>query len=254
MKKSQKEGMKIRTGIAIAASMLVFLPVLLTGCGDQTEQPDNVMESTVSEENSGGEISASAVIDTNAWNLILVNFAHKIEESYTVQTKQIPGGQYVDARIYDSVIAMLQDCEAEGYHPGVTSAYRDVTWQTALFNQEVQEHLDAGKSKEEAVRLAKTEVAEPGTSEHHTGLALDLIADGNIALEEEFEDTDVGKWLAKNAYKYGFILRYPKGKESITGVIYEPWHFRYVGKEAAKEITERGICLEEYLGKIDTPA
>ena len=83
---------------------------------------------------------------------------------------------------------------------------------------------------------------------------MDMIADGNVELEESFEDTDVGKWLKENSWKYGFILRFPKGKENITGVIYEPWHFRYVGKEAAKEITERGICLEEYLGVIDTPS
>lgn len=231
--------------IALLMVMLMASSLVFTGCESQNNGRDfNASNTEASSQNM-------EEVDKSQWNLILVNFAHKIDSDYQVETKELPGSALVDARIYDAAMKMLEDCAAEGYSPGVSSAYRDVQWQTELFNLEVQEHLDAGKSREEAIRLAKTEVAEPGTSEHHTGLAMDMIADGNVELEEDFEDTDVGKWLAKNAYRYGFILRYPKDKEEITGVIYEPWHFRYVGKKAAKEITEQGICLEEYLGIID---
>ena len=236
---------KILSGI-VGITLSTF--VLLSGCSVNYVSLEEEYPAASEQSSSDAEQHA---VDTTAWNLVLVNFAHRIEDDYAVKTKQIPGGQYVDERIYDAVVQMLEDCEAEGYYPGVSSAYRDVQWQTELYNLEVQEQLAFGYPREEAVRRAKMEVAEPGTSEHHTGLALDMIADGNVSLEEYFEDTDVGKWLANNAYKYGFILRFPKGKEDITGVIYEPWHFRYVGKEAAKEITERGICLEEYLGIID---
>ncbi|MDD5952147.1 MAG: M15 family metallopeptidase [Oscillospiraceae bacterium] len=231
--------------IPVLAAVLLSA-VVLGGCGTVASTSDEESSLSISSENTG-----SNTVDASAWNLILVNGQHKLPDDFTVKTKTIPGGQSVDKRIYSAVIAMLEDCEKEGYHPGVSSAYRDVKWQTELFNLEVREHLEEGCTKAEAKALAKQEVAEPGTSEHHTGLALDMIADGNMALEESFAKTDVGKWLAKNAYKYGFILRYPKGKEHITGVVYEPWHFRYVGKKAAKEITEQGICLEEYLGVTD---
>ncbi len=236
-----------------AASLLSLM--LLTGCGGTAAETEDHSTATVVSVGSAVETSSvGTTVDSTKWELMLVNFAHKIDSSYEVTTKELPGGASVDERIYDAAMQMLNDCAAEGYNPGVSSAYRNVQWQTDLYNAEIQGFISQGYSEDEAKELAKTEVAEPGTSEHHTGLAMDMIADGNVELEESFEDTDVGKWLKENSWKYGFILRFPKGKENITGVIYEPWHFRYVGKEAAKEITERGICLEEYLGVIDTPS
>jgi len=104
-------------------------------------------------------------------------------------------------------------------------------------------------SQEDAYNLTKREIAIPGTSEHSTGLAVDIVVLSHQTLDEDFEKTEGFKWLSENAQKYGFILRYPKNKEEITGIKYEPWHYRYVGEENAKKINEQGICLEEYLAE-----
>ena len=102
-------------------------------------------------------------------------------------------------------------------------------------------------SPEQARSEAATVVAVPGTSEHHLGLALDIVDAGYPFLTEEQEETPVQKWLIENSWKYGFILRYPSGKSDITGIIYEPWHYRYVGREVAAEVYASGLCFEEYL-------
>jgi D-alanyl-D-alanine carboxypeptidase len=255
-----KNQMKSRVGKIMAGALAGGLLLsLLSGCGGETDS--DVKSTAVVIENPAGDGSTDTTSTSTAsetedlsgdWNLILVNYDHLLPEDFTVETVQLPGGAYVDERIYDKLMEMLSDCEAEGYAPAVCSGYRDVEKQTELFQAEVQGYIDAGYDEEEATNLAKTEVAAPRTSEHHTGLAVDMIADGIYELEEDFADTDVGKWLAENAHKYGFVLRFPEGKEDITGVIYEPWHFRYVGEEAAKEMYEQNLCLEEYLGVTDS--
>ena len=136
---------------------------------------------------------------------------------------------------------------ADGLEPmRVTSAYRSVSYQEGLFQNKIQRVMAAGTTDpEEAEALAAREVARPGTSEHHTGLAFDLTGpDGRL---ESFEQTPVAGWMAAHAYEFGFIKRYPGEKAPLTGIIDEPWHFRYVGTEAAKAIFEQGICLEEYV-------
>jgi len=120
-------------------------------------------------------------------------------------------------------------------------------FQQQIFNQEVSKYMGQNYSQEEAKKKAAQWIAIPGTSEHQTGLALDIVSSSYQLLNKEQENTPEQKWLIENSYKYGFILRYPSDKTNITGIEYEPWHYRYVGKETAKEITERGICLEEYL-------
>lgn len=119
--------------------------------------------------------------------------------------------------------------------------------QITLYNRQVSQWLNRGYSQAEAEAKAATVVARPGTSEHHVGLAADVLGSGYASLEESFENTPAFAWLKAHCAEYGFILRYPKEKEDITGVIYEPWHYRYVGVEAATEIMRRGITLEEYL-------
>ena len=106
--------------------------------------------------------------------------------------------------------------------------------------------MNAGMSYMDAYKTASVTVTAPNASEHQIGLAIDFYSSTYMRLDEGFADTQAGKWLAENSYKYGFILRYPEGKEYITGIIYEPWHFRYVGVEAATVITEKGITLEEF--------
>lgn len=129
----------------------------------------------------------------------------------------------------------------------IQSAYRSYDKQKTLFNNKVEEYKREGKSQEEAEELAQKLVQRPECSEHHLGLAVDFNYVNN-----EFEDTKEFRWLQENAAEYGFILRYPKDKEQITGVSYEPWHWRYVGKEHAKKIKEQEICLEEYVYNMTT--
>ena len=102
-------------------------------------------------------------------------------------------------------------------------------------------------TQEQAEAETAKSVAVPGTSEHQLGLALDIVDKSYQMLEEDQQDTPAQQWLMANCWRYGFILRFPKDKEAVTGITYEPWHYRYVGEEVAKTITEGGLCLEEYL-------
>ena len=129
----------------------------------------------------------------------------------------------------------------------VTSGYRTMDDQIRIYNQEIQKWLNQGLSQEEAEKSAATAVAVPGTSEHQLGLAMDMTDAQYNKLDEGQMETPTQLWLIENSWRYGFILRYPEGKSEITGIIYEPWHYRYVGKTIAAEIYELDLCLEEYL-------
>lgn len=186
---------------------------------------------------------------TAEWNLILVNPWNKMPSGYadTISLTQLKNGQAVDSRCYPALQEMMDDCRAAGYDPVICSSFRSNDTQTYLYNRKVNQFKDKGYSDADAKVEAGKIVAVPGTSEHQLGLAVDIVDSGYQVLDEGQENRPTQKWLMQNSYKYGWILRYPNNKSSITGIIYEPWHYRYVGKEAAKEIYERGICLEEYL-------
>lgn len=183
------------------------------------------------------------------WSLILVNDWNAMPEEYesTVTLVDYQGNHQFDSRMVEQLDAMMRAGSSLGLWP--VSAYRPYSLQQKLYNQEVNEWKAAGYSQEEAEIKAATVVKRPGTSEHNTGLALDLLGSGYATLTEGFADTQAYAWLQEHCADYGFILRFPKGKEDITGVIYEPWHYRYVGVEHAKEIMSRGLCLEEYLAE-----
>ena len=161
----------------------------------------------------------------------------------------------VDARVAEPLAAFLKAARAEGYKPIVYSAYRSYTEQKNLYERRIKEYLDAnpGAVREDAVK-AITQTAPTGTSEHCTGFAIDIYCWSAYnefgKLHRDFDKYDLCKWMHANAHKYGFILRYPEGKEDITMISYESWHFRYVGVEAATEIYNNGLCLEEYTGKL----
>lgn len=145
---------------------------------------------------------------------------------------------------------MIGGAKKAGYAIYLLSAYRDVDRQIELYEAEVAKWKAAGYSKKDAEEKAGTVVAVPGTSEHHLGLAVDLVSSEHVKLDEGAEKTKGYKWLVAHCHEYGFILRYPNEATEITGIIYEPWHFRYVGVEAATEIMEAGITLEEYLEQL----
>ena len=188
--------------------------------------------------------------DSEEWMLVLVNEEHPLETTYTpASLTQIDEERSVDSRIAADLQQMMADGAAQGLNMYVTSAYRSYERQREVFNSGMQERINNGMTPLEAYEDTKQSIAVPGTSEHATGLAVDIIASGYSELDERQADTPEQQWLMAHCWEYGFILRYPQETSDITGIIYEPWHYRYVGKEAAKEITEKGITLEEYLGE-----
>ena len=187
--------------------------------------------------------------------LTLVNCWNPLPEGYEPELVSIGDGHKIDARAYSDYRRMMADCRAAGLKPVVRSSYRTQSHQTALYLNKV--HRVMATLDEPCALTARAEaatvVAYPGTSEHQLGLALDIVDSRYQALETDQENTPVQQWLMRNSWRYGFILRYPTGKSDITGIIYEPWHYRYVGRDAADEIYHSGLCLEEYIaGRISS--
>ena len=183
------------------------------------------------------------------WQLLLVNPWNPLPEDFreTLALKSLPNGLRVDRRAYEDLMDMLSDCRREGLHPLVCSAYRTQATQTRLHNNKIARLLAAGYPEEQAAAEAARWVAAPGTSEHQTGLAVDIVAASYQILDEGQAETAEQKWLMEHCWEYGFILRYPLEKGEITGIGYEPWHYRYVGRPTALDIRDSGLCLEEYL-------
>lgn len=181
------------------------------------------------------------------WRLILVNKQNYIPDNYSVNLVNVNGSKQVDERIAADTTAMLEAAREDGVSLMIVSAYRSEERQISLFNSKVRRNMSRGMSYMDAYAEASYSVTVPGTSEHQLGLALDILGSGHSSMTESFADTPAGKWLRENCANYGFILRYPKDKECVTGIIYEPWHFRYVGKEYAHEIMDNGITLEEFV-------
>ncbi|MBQ7583007.1 MAG: M15 family metallopeptidase [Lachnospiraceae bacterium] len=180
------------------------------------------------------------------WSLILINKDHLIPDDYTFELATITDSVTADVRCAGALVDMIKDAKHEGVYLYVLSPYRDLERQTYVFNRKVDALMAEGHGYDEAYKLAAEVVAPPGTSEHQIGLAFDFVTDGYWKLDQGFAYTEGGKWLAEHAREYGFILRYPKGKEDITTIEFEPWHYRYVGVKAAKEIERLGLTLEEY--------
>ena len=181
------------------------------------------------------------------WCLILTNAQYPIPEDYLPVLKEVPGqGQSVDERIYDPLMEMLSDMKEQGLSPVVCSGYRTLDKQEMLFNRKVSAYVKQGYSMEEANQMARRLLSIPGSGEHCLGLAVDIYCESYQKLEAGFAETKEGKWLREHCWDYGFILRYDQGKEELTGIDYEPRHFRYVGKAAAQYLKETGMCLEEF--------
>lgn len=196
-------------------------------------------------------------------NLMLLNNDYELPEDFEWDLVYWKNGKSVDALSlnspeYDSVDAVdraayqpLKDlfkaAEEAGVPLELVSAYRSISLQDRLFTRSVNSYINQGYTKQQAIEKANYARTFSGTSEHNTGLGFDILQKGSYYLTTSFEKTAQFKWLMENAEDYGFILRYQKDKIDITGIMYEPWHFRYVGVEHAKKINELGICLEEYI-------
>ena len=239
MKQINKMKVLVVTLLMIGLVMSLFILV-----NDQVNQSNNQLIAANKVKTNQNKSANSVVKDEL---LTLVNFENTIPKDWKVDLVRLNNGQSVDRRIYDDLIAMLQAAKSEGLNPLICSSYRTNEKQEQLYQNKVSEYLSQGYSKVEASDKAAFWVARPGTSEHQLGLAVDIVSTKNQRLDRSQENTVEQQWLIQNSWKYGFVLRYPTNKNSITGVGYEPWHYRYVGKVHAKKINELGICLEEYV-------
>jgi len=184
------------------------------------------------------------IILVNPWNYVPADYEPDLVSLTSAHGVQ---GSLVDSSCYDDLIAMIDDCNKVCPQAYVVSSYRTHQMQTDNYNRKVQYYVNLGYDQATAEKEAATIIAIPGTSEHQLGLAVDIIDTRLWALEWEQADLPAQKWLMENCWMYGFILRYPYDKIDVTGIIYEPWHYRYVGKELAAELHELGFTLEEYV-------
>ena len=191
----------------------------------------------------------------NKWAMFLVNKKNPLPADYDsrIETKVVFESwreYFLDVRAAEYLEKMIADAEKDGIDLYVVSAYRTMEYQQQNFDNSVQDRVDRGMSYDDAYADTLAEVMLPGESEHNAGLALDIMVEEYQSMDDDgFEDTEAFAWLDKHAAEYGFILRYPKGKQDITGIIYEPWHYRFVGVYYANEIKKSGLCLEEYYEK-----
>ena len=208
-------------------------------------------EAEILDTHKDNPLTASGELAREDWKLILVNESHPLSTDFEVNLVSVSGGQRVDTRIKEPLEKMLKDMRTAGLHPVVCSSYRSLEKQSRLFDEYIEGKQKAGWNYEDAFFKAKKRIAQPGTSEHHTGLALDIVGQSHQSLDDAQARTKEALWLSEHCDEYGFILRYPEGKTDVTGIEYESWHFRYVGEEAASYIMEHGITLEEYLEAVD---
>ncbi len=200
-------------------------------------------------------------------NLMLLNRQYELPEDFKWDLVYWSNGQYVDAMYlnceeknsvkavdraaYQPLKDMFAAAEEAGVPLQLVSAYRSIHLQDKLFTRSVNSYISQGYSEADAINKANYSRTFSGTSEHNTGLGFDILEKGNYSLSTSFENTDQFRWLMENAEDYGFILRYAADKTTQTGIMYEPWHFRYVGVEHAKKINELGMCLEEYIDYLE---
>lgn len=178
------------------------------------------------------------------WNLLVINSQNPISKNYEINLKSCRDSQ-VDAKISCYLNDMIEDAYSQNIKLWISSGYRSEAKQNELFKNKVKEYIKQGYTEKDSENLAQTIVAKPGTSEHNLGFAVDL-----NGVQNDFNSTKEFSWLNDNAANYGFILRYDNTKQNITGKIYEPWHFRFVGVEHAKNMKEKNLCLEEYVSEL----
>lgn len=183
------------------------------------------------------------------WCLILVNEDHPLPEDYDPEVVLIENEQYTDVRCSDALLKMLTDCRLEGLNPLVISGFRTHELQELYFTNMTEMYMAGGEDQETARKHASESVAVPGTSEHELGLAADIGTTTNPDVDESQLEEPAQQWLMENCWKYGYVVRYPTDKSEITGIIFEPWHYRYVGKTAARVMHQENLCLEEYIEK-----
>ncbi|MEE1087284.1 MAG: M15 family metallopeptidase [Schaedlerella sp.] len=247
----------ITIGMMIAGAIMaviLLITVLVTNSSHNKEVAkleDKIVELQKKKDREEGNIMPPEEVLTaedDDWMLALINGSNPLDQEYVPELVELTKDMYVDERIVDAAKEMLAAAKKDDMDMIVCSAYRSHETQEQIFNDTMKGWLDEEYSYLDAYAKTNLSVMIPGCSEHAAGIALDIVSASYTNLDEKQADTAEAKWLEEHCWEYGFILRYPPEKSDITGIIYEPWHYRYVGKEAAKEIMEQGVTLEEYLG------
>lgn len=186
-------------------------------------------------------------VDLDDWKYLLVNELHPLSKDFEPQIVATVDGQNVDKRIKTALETMIADAKEEGLQLMVCSSYRDYKKQDSLMDKSIAKYVRSGMTYTEAFFKTKEQIALTGASEHHTGLAVDIVGRSHQSLDRAQADTEEAKWLNEHAHEYGFILRYPADKEELTMISFESWHYRYVGEKAAAFMKENNLCLEEFV-------
>lgn len=232
----------IAARLSVEPALVEPSPIVVTDAMETSEAAPPSSTSTLREAESN-----LPKVDITSWELTLVNAEHLLSEDFMPELAEVGNGQYFDSRASDQFNSFVAAAQNEGLVVYITSSYRSYATQQYLFNNKVNQYIYSEGSEEAAIEKAKTIVAYPGSSEHQLGLACDIVDRYYEYMNESLADTELSKWMVKHCAEYGFILRYPEDKMDITGVMYEPWHFRYVGFEAAAYIMGNGLCLEEFI-------
>lgn len=211
---------------------------------EHSENAKNTSQSDIHLKNK----KALKIYKKNKDNLVLVNIDSALDEAYNANLKSICNGRLMASEtIYNDLVKMLAAANAEGYTYWIASAWRSREKQQRLIDEDVRNEIQKGLSYDEALQKTYEETMPAGHSEHETGLALDILCSGNTNMDISQENEPGNIWLRENCHRFGFILRYPENKSDITKIHYEPWHFRYVGKEAANYMKKHDLTLEEFL-------
>ena len=213
---------------------------------------------SAAEEEPGLLSAKQAQAMLNDPRMVLVNHTNKMPDNYTFDTKECGSQTAVNKTLQtpacDAFLEMQKAAAADGVTVWMQSGYRSVKYQTGLYERKTKYYTDQGYDTATAKEMAAAVVNPPGYSEHNCGLAADLNSPEHTGLDEGFENTTAFRWLCEHAVEYGFILRYPKGAEDKTEITYEPWHWRYVGKENAAKIGASGLCFEDYVAQLQAIA
>ena len=242
-------------GIVLIALLIILYFVFFGGKdGDVAPGTSGSVPSSTSQpaDSTPPDASSTAPVETiprDEWYMVLANRSSVLPGDFTVAETATVGEAVVDARIAEALRQMVNDAAATGVKLKPTNGYRSIARQQELWDARVKTLMEGGLSQADAETKAIDYTSAPGTSDHNTGLGLDIVSEDHPAKDAGFAETAAAQWLAEHAADYGFILRYPSDKTEATGMDYEPWHYRYVGSEQAHKIKESGLCLEEYLAQ-----
>lgn len=249
-RKKEQRIARIKFGIVCGVILLAII-LIIVGCtkGCKNDEPkETTVPSTEAQTVPTEPPAPTFAYKASDWKLIVVNEENPLPEDYSLDTTTLRSGAKVNSQCMDNLQDMMDDCREAGFKPLVMSGYQSATDLQKAYDTRVSELMSTGFTQELAEKEAVKTVDKPGPSEYQTGLLLDIVSEDQKTKDaEELSDNEVLAWLRDNAWKYGFVERYTEAQAARMGKTYKPWQFRYVGKDAAKDMFENDYCLEELI-------